>query len=163
MQIRTLRSIVYFAAGLGLIISAFAAAEFFDAALRQVCSFNSFFSCQLIDQSGRTSTLGIPDYAWGVGGFVAILAVAGFSEARPWSRSGIYALVGVTSAGVALSAYLLYVELALIGALCLVCAAAYLMGVVTWIGAIALFRRSSDDPVETEDDEEEAAEGMETA
>jgi uncharacterized membrane protein len=162
MQTRTLWSIVYFAAGLGLIISLFAAAEFFDAALRQVCSFNSFFSCQLIDQSGRTNTLGIPDYAWGIGGFVAILALAGISETRSTLRGWSYALLAVTTAGVALSAYLLYVELALIGALCLVCVAAYLMGGVSWIGAIALARRPPEASVGTDDEAEEAAEGMET-
>jgi uncharacterized membrane protein len=162
MQTRTLWSIVYFAAGLGLIISLFAAAEFFDAALRQACSFNSFFSCQLIDQSGRTNTLGIPDYAWGVGGFVAILGIAGISEARSRSRGWIYALVAVTTGAIALSAYLLYVELALIGALCLVCVAAYLMGGVSWIGAIVLARRTAGEPSLDDDAAEEAAEGMET-
>ncbi|MFZ1023263.1 MAG: vitamin K epoxide reductase family protein [Thermoplasmata archaeon] len=162
MQTRTLWSIVYFAAGLGLIISLFAAAEFFDAALRQVCSFNSFFSCQLIDQSGRTNTLGIPDYAWGVGGFVAILVIAGVSEARSQHRGWTYTLLAVTTAGVALSAYLLYVELALIGALCLVCAAAYVMGGVSWIGAIALARRAPEEASGNDDEAEEAAEGMES-
>ena len=161
MQTRTLWSIVYFAAGLGLIIALFATAEFFDAALRQVCSFNSFFSCQLIDQSGRTNTLGIPDYAWGIGGFVAILGIAGLSEARSQIRAWTYGLVAVTTAGVAMSAYLLYVELALIGALCLVCAAAYAMGAVSWIGAIALARRSPEESIENDDEAEEATEGME--
>ncbi|MFZ0890900.1 MAG: vitamin K epoxide reductase family protein [Thermoplasmata archaeon] len=162
MQTRTLWSVVYFAAGLGLIISLFAAAEFFDAALRQVCSFNSFFSCQLIDQSGRTNTLGIPDYAWGIGGFIAILAIAGVSETRSAVQAWKYTLLAVTTAGVALSAYLLYVELALIGALCLVCAAAYVMGGVSWIGAIALARRAPGGSLGNDDEADEMAEGMET-
>jgi uncharacterized membrane protein len=161
MQTRTLRSVVYFAAGLGLIISLFATAEFFDAALRQACSFNSFFSCQLIDQSGRTNTLGIPDYAWGIGGFLLILVIAGIGESRPQSRSWVYALLTITTAGIVLSAYLLYVELDLIGALCLICAAAYVMGGISWVGAIALAQRSPDHSAAMDDDVEEAAEGME--
>jgi uncharacterized membrane protein len=163
MQNRTLWSVVYFAAGLGLIISIFAAAEFFDATLRQVCSFNSFFSCQLIDQSGRTSTLGIPDYAWGIGGFLVILILAGISEARPRDRPWTYALVTVTTAGIVLSAYFLYVELALIGALCVVCVAAYVMGGISWIAAIALARRTPNLSAETDEVAEEAAEGMEAS
>jgi uncharacterized membrane protein len=151
MQLRTWRSIVYFAAGLGLIVALFAAAEFFDVALRNICSVSSFLSCAAVDQSGRTSTLGLPDYAWGVGGFAAILAVAGLGERRPDSRPWAWGLVGLTSAGVALSLYLLYVELALIGALCLVCATAYAFGAVAWVGAIGTARAIPRGPPDVRD------------
>lgn len=142
MQTRTVRSVIYLAAGLGLIVSVFAAAEFFDATLRSICSINSFFSCALVDQSGRTSTLGVPDYAWGIGGFLAILVVAGIAEVRPSAPVWSYALLGLTSAGVVLSLYFLYVELAFIGALCVVCATAYGFGALAWIGSIELARRT---------------------
>jgi uncharacterized membrane protein len=142
MRTRTLRSVVYFAGGLGLIISLFATAEFFDASLRRICSVSSFLSCSAVDNSGLTSTLGIPDYAWGVGGFVVILLIAGLAERAPRSITWAGALLVVTTAGVALSAYLLYVEVGEIGALCLVCALAYVMGAITWVGAIALARRA---------------------
>ena len=149
MRVRTLRSVVYLAAGLGLIVAVFAAAEFFDASLRSICSVSSFFSCQLVDQSGLTTTLGVPDYLWGIGGFVAILVVAALAEQRPADRRRAYALLGVTTAGVALSLYLLYVELAQIHALCLVCVSAYLLCGVAWVGAIAVARRVPD---ESDDD-----------
>ncbi len=140
MQVRAWRSVVFFAAGLGLVVALFAAAEFFDAALRNICSVSSFFSCAAVDDSGRTTTLGVPDYAWGIGGFVAILVVAGIGEKRPTSAPWAWGLVVLTTGGVALSAYLLYVELVLIGALCLVCASAYLLGVVAWVGAFGTAR-----------------------
>ncbi|HTZ62171.1 MAG TPA: vitamin K epoxide reductase family protein [Thermoplasmata archaeon] len=156
MRTRSWRSYVYFVAGLGLIVSLFAAAEFFDVALRNICSVSSFLSCAAVDQSGLTSTLGIPDYAWGIGGFVAILLVAAFAERNPDSRPWAWTLVGVTSIGVAVSFYLLYVELALIGALCIVCASAYLLGGASWVGAIVLLGRTRPARDDADDDEPDA-------
>jgi uncharacterized membrane protein len=145
MKIRTLRSVVYLAAGLGLIVSIFATAEFFEASLRSLCSVSSFFSCAAVDNSGQTTTLGIPDYAWGLLGFLLILIVAGIAESRPDRETWAYALLGITTIGVALSMYLLYVELALIGALCLVCASAYALGILAWLGSIGLVRETRRD------------------
>ncbi|MGI0071845.1 MAG: vitamin K epoxide reductase family protein [Thermoplasmata archaeon] len=158
MRTRTLRSVVYVAAGLGLIVALFATAEYFDAALRGVCSVSSFFSCSLVDSSGLTATLGIPDYLWGTGGFIAILVVAALAERRPHDRRLTYALLGVTSLGVALSLWLLYVELALIHALCPVCATDYVLVGVAWAGAMALAWRSvSPRDDEGRDDDDDAA------
>src|SRR5208282_5437284 len=101
MKTRDLRSLTSLAARLGLLVAIFSAAEFYNASLRGICSINSFFSCALVDESGRTSTFWIPDYAWGIGGFVAILLVAGLAEQRaaePWWG---YGLVALTTAGVA--------------------------------------------------------------
>jgi len=153
MKTRDLRSATSLAAGLGLLVAIFAAAEFFDSALRGICSINSFFSCALVDQSGRTTTLGIPDYLWGIGGFVLILVLAGLAERSPKDVRYAYALVLLTSAGVALSFYFLYVELALIHAVCLVCAVDYLFGGVAWAGSVALARRTRPDrPGDRRDD-----------
>jgi uncharacterized membrane protein len=145
MRTRSVRSVVYLGAGLGLIVAIFAAAEFLDPGLTSVCSFNGFFSCGKVAQSGLTTTLGIPDWAWGVAGFIVILAVAALAEKRPGDSRLAYLLLAVTTVGVALSFYLLYVELVQINALCVVCASAYLLGGVAWVGAIALVRRPSGD------------------
>jgi uncharacterized membrane protein len=152
MRTRDLRSLTSLAAGLGLLVAIFAAAEFFDASLRGVCSINSFFSCALVDESGRTSTLGIPDYLWGIGGFVAILVVAALAERNDDDVRWAYALVFFTTGGVAFAFYFLYVELALIHALCIVCAADYILGGIAWAGALALAMRTrrgrSDEPTD---------------
>lgn len=142
MRSRTVRSVVYFAGGLGLILSLFAAAEVLDPALQSICSINSFYSCGAVTRSGLTSTLGIPDYLWGIGGFVLILIVAGLAERNRDDPRYTYALLGLTTLGVALAFYLLYVELALIHALCPVCVSAYFFGGVAWVGAIELARRA---------------------
>jgi uncharacterized membrane protein len=150
MKTRDLRSLTSLSAGLGLVVALFSAAEFLDASLRGICSINSFFSCALVDQSGKTTTFGIQDYLWGIGGFVAILLIAGIAER--WAEQPLwgYLLVLLTTAGVGLAAYFLYVELAEIHALCLVCAVDYVFGVIAWGGAIALALRSRrgalDDP-----------------
>jgi len=140
MQLRTIRSIIYLGAGLGIITALFAAAETTNASLRAVCSINSFFSCSKVDTSNFTSTLGIPDYLWGIGGFILIFLVAAIAESRPRDRRWEYFLVFVTTAGLAVAAYFLYVELALIGAFCVVCGSSYAMGLVAWGGSLALVR-----------------------
>src|SRR5271170_5717107 len=108
MRTRNVRSVIYLASGLGLIVSIFAAAEFYDAALQGLCTVNSYISCGKVASSGLTFTLDIPNYAWGIGGFVLILLVAGLAEQRAGDRRWTYALLGITTAGVALSLYLLY-------------------------------------------------------
>ncbi|MGA8302930.1 MAG: vitamin K epoxide reductase family protein [Thermoplasmata archaeon] len=156
MRERTLRSFLYFVAGIGLIVSLFAAAEILDSALGAVCTVNSFVSCGKVASSGLTTTLEVPDYLWGIGGFVLILVVAALAEQRPDDRRRTYALLSVTTLGVVLAGYLLYVELAEIHALCLVCATAYVLSGFAWVGAIALARRPPDDAGEpaVESDEE---------
>jgi len=145
MQVRTIRSIVYLGAGLGLIVSIFAALETYNASLRGICSINSFFSCSKVDTSGLTSTFGIPDYLIGVLGFILIFVVAAIAEARPRDRRWTYLLVVVTTLGLAVAGYFVYVELALIGAFCVVCGASYAMGLVAWGGSLALLRARPDE------------------
>jgi uncharacterized membrane protein len=142
MRTRTLRSAIYLAAGVGLLASLFAAAETVSASLRGACTVNMFISCTAVAESGRTTTLGVPDYGWGIAGFVLVFVVAGLAEARPADRRRVVALAALTSVGTALSLYFLYVELGEIHALCLVCATAYFCGWVAWAGAVALLARS---------------------
>jgi len=151
MRTRTLRSAIYLAAGIGLLVSIFAAAEFFDASLEALCSVNSFFSCALVDQSGKTTTLGIQDYLWGIGGFVVMFVFAAIAEKRPREVLWAYGLALVTTVGVALSLYFLYVELTEIHALCPVCITAYLFGGIVWVGAIALVRKTREKVRGTDD------------
>jgi uncharacterized membrane protein len=143
MRTRAIRSLIYFAAGLGLLVAIFAAAEVYDAALTAVCSFSGTFSCGTVDRSGLTTTLGIPDWIWGIAGFVAILGLAIVAEQRRDDVRWAYALLGLTTAGVGLSMWLLYIEVFRIGAICPVCATAYFFGILAWVGAILLVRRKT--------------------
>jgi uncharacterized membrane protein len=142
MKTATLRSVIYLSAGIGLIVSIFAALEVYEASLQSLCTVNSFFSCHAVDVSGKTSTFGIPDYLWGIGGFVVILGVAGVAESRRRDRRWPALLLAVTTLGTALSLYFLWVQLALIGAFCIVCATADAFEWVAWVGAISLVRQT---------------------
>ena len=143
MKTSDLRGAIYLAAGLGLIVAIFAAFEFYTASLRSVCSINSFLSCGAVDRSGRTTTLGIPDYLWGVGGFVALLVVAAIAERRPRDVRFAALLAVFATAAVALSAYFLWVQLAQIHALCIVCATAEAFGAIVWGLSLVLVRRTA--------------------
>lgn len=142
MRARTCRSLLALGGTIGLVVSVFAGFEFYYASLSAVCTVNAFVSCALIAHSGKTTTLGIQDYLWGIAGFVAILVVAGISSRRRGDDRVTYFQLFLTTAGVALSAYFLYVELVEIGGLCPVCLAAYVCGIVAWVGAVGLAQRA---------------------
>ena len=143
MRTSSLRSVVFLSGAIGLLVAIFAAAEFYTASLRSACTINQFFSCATVDRSGLTSTLGVPDYLWGILGFLALLVVAGVAEKRPTDVRPAYLLTLLATGAVGLSAYFLYVQLAEIHALCLVCATAETFGVILWVGSIALLRRTA--------------------
>ena len=154
MRTSSLRGLVFLSGALGLLVAIFAAAEFYTASLRSACTINQFFSCATVDRSGLTSTLGVPDYLWGILGFLALLVVAGVAEKRPADVRPAYLLTLLATGAVGLSAYFLYVQLAEIRALCLVCATAETLGAIVWVGSIVLIgrtrdavRRGSDAPV----------------
>jgi uncharacterized membrane protein len=159
VETRSLRSFIYLTAGIGLIISIFSALEFYEASLRSLCTYSAFFSCGAVDTSGHTTTFGVPDYLWGIGGFLLILVLAGIAESRPSRRAWPNLLALVTVFGVAFSAYFLYVQLAVIGALCVICLSADLFGWLACGGALALVRRTD---VGAERDGTEAPEPDET-
>ncbi len=141
MRTRSLWTYVSLTGVLGLVVSIYAGLETLDASLRNTCSFSSYFSCGAVDSSGRTTVLGIPDAAIGISGFILIIALAVLAERRSADLRYLYALLGLTTIGVAFAAYFAYVEVALIHALCPVCVTSYIFGVLVWVGAIALTLR----------------------
>lgn len=143
MKTSTVRSVIYLAGGIGLLVALFSAAEFYTASLRSVCSLNQFFSCATVDKSGKTSTLGIPDWLWGVGGFIALLIVAGLAERWPRDVRWAYLLLLFSTGAVAISGYFIYVQIAEIHALCVVCATAEAFGAIVWVASIALAARTA--------------------
>ena len=142
MKTSTLRGIIYLAGGIGLLVAIFAAAEFYEASLRGVCSINQFFSCARVDQSGLTTTFGVQDYLWGVGGFIVLLIVAGIAESRPRDVRPAYLLSLLATGAVALSAYFIYLQVAVIHALCVVCLTAESFGTLLWVASIGLAIRT---------------------
>ena len=141
MRTRDLRSVIYLAGGLGLIVSIYAYLETIEASLQKYCTVNAYVSCGAVANSGRTTTLGVPDAIIGIGGFIVILLVATLAERQRTELRWPYLLLLFTTVGVGFSAYFAFLELAVIHALCPVCLAAWSLGWVTWGATIALVRR----------------------
>jgi len=141
MRTRTLRSLIYFTAGIGLIVAIFTFAETLDASLQSICTVNAFVSCAAVAKSGKTSLFGISDSFYGIGGFILIFIVAAIAESRKREMRWGYLLLLLTTVGVGLSVYFAYVQIAEIGALCPVCATGWVLGWITWAATILLVLR----------------------
>jgi uncharacterized membrane protein len=142
MRSETLHAILPLAILAGLAFSLFAAAETVDPALRGICTVSPFLSCSKVDQSAYTTTLGIPDYLWGIGGFVLLFALD-VQVYRLGRGRWLDALTVVSAAGVAFSIYLGWIELGIIRAFCLVCFGSYAANVGVLATALWLRRPSS--------------------
>ncbi len=141
MDARTLHAILPVALVIGLAFSVFAAYETVYPAAESACSLNAFVSCAKVDQSGMTTTFGLEDYWAGIAGFVVMLSVD-IPLFRTWKPVWLHTLLGLSALGLVAAVYFGYVELVVIGALCLICFGAYLSNVVVFAVALALFRQS---------------------
>lgn len=141
MRTSTVRTVIYLAGGLGLIVSVFTYFESLEASLQSLCTVNAFVSCTAVAKSGKTTLFGIPDSFIGIGGFILLLLVAAIAESRRRELLWPYLLLFLTTGGVALSLYFGYVELGEIHALCLACLTAYLFGFIAWGGTLELVRK----------------------
>jgi uncharacterized membrane protein len=126
----------------GLALAGFATYETFVPAAAGICSINQFVSCSAVDKSGHTSTLGVPDWAVGLGGFLVLLGLD-VPLYRTWRRDLLKAVVVVSGLGLVASAYFAYVELAVIGALCPVCFSTYVADAAAFALSFWLLRSSS--------------------
>jgi uncharacterized membrane protein len=142
MRSETLHAILPLAIVAGLAFSLFAWAESVDPALQSLCSVNLFLSCHRVDVSGHTTTLGIQDYLWGIGGFI-LLFLLDVQVYRVGRGRWLDALILVSAVGFGLSLYLASIELFVIGAFCLVCFASYVSNAGVLVTALLLRRPSS--------------------
>jgi uncharacterized membrane protein len=138
MDARNLHALLPVAIIAGLALSVYAAYESAYPAAQQSCSLNGFVSCSKVAQSSYSSTLGVPDYWAGIAGFLALFVVD-VPLLRTYKPMWLRALLGLAGLGLVGSAYLAYVELAIIHALCLVCTGAYLANLVVFLAAFTLF------------------------
>lgn len=141
MDARTLHAVLPVAIVVGLGLSIFAAYESIYPAAEAACNVNGFVSCGKVDQSAHTTTFGIQDYWIGIGGFLALLAVD-IPLLRTYKPSLLYTLTGLSALGAAAAVYFGYVELVVIGALCLVCLGTYLANAVVLAAALLLVRQA---------------------
>jgi uncharacterized membrane protein len=82
-------------------------------------------SCETVNTSRWATFLGLPVAAWGLGTYLVILvlAIAGVQERFEASRTLSLALLGISGWSVLFSAWLTYLELFVIKAICIWCLA----------------------------------------
>lgn len=90
-----------------------------------LCEIGNIFSCSAVLSSPYSSLLGLPMALYGVVWFALALALS-LSSLR-YEAAGLL-LLGWSIAGVMGAAWLLYVEVALINAVCILCSAAHGLG-----------------------------------
>ncbi|HSJ65658.1 MAG TPA: vitamin K epoxide reductase family protein [Gemmatimonadaceae bacterium] len=98
-------------------------------------------SCETVQLSEWATFLGVPVAVWGVGAYLAVLALAltGLQPAFVESRMISWLLVGLNTWNVLFSAWLTYLELYVIDAICMWCVvSAMLMAVILVLSLLDL-------------------------
>jgi uncharacterized membrane protein len=106
-------------AGLGLIVSIYMTV-FKLTENKSMCLGNG--GCSVVNNSIYSELYGVPVAVVGIGGYAAILATLLLQNRSTFFRTnGVMVAFGLTLAGFLFTTYLVYVELALIHALCPFC------------------------------------------
>jgi uncharacterized membrane protein len=105
----------------------------------------SIGSCETVNTSGWSMLLGIPIAAWGLAAYFAllVLAIAGSGESREESVMIARMLVALAAWSVLFSAWLTYLELFVIHAICIWCVTSALLWVVILAVCLADLRAVS--------------------
>lgn len=99
--------------------------------------------CETVQTSRYAEALGIPVAFYGVAGYAVLLAVslAGLRSSLLGARRVTLALAGLSTAGFLFSAYLTYLELFVIHAICRWCVVSAVLITVIWLVAVDAYRR----------------------
>ena len=99
-------------------------------------------SCETVNTSRWATFLGLPVAAWGLGFYVAALALVfvGIQERYADSRAVALALVALTGWGVLFSGWLTYLELFVIDAICIWCVASAVIVLVMFAISVLDYR-----------------------
>jgi uncharacterized membrane protein len=91
-------------------------------------------SCETVQQSPWAKLLGLPVAVWGVGYYVAVFAVAVAGVQDRWvdDRRVALALLVLTAWGAIFSAYLTYLELFVIHAICRYCVVSAILALLVF-------------------------------
>ncbi len=130
------RQIVALLALVGLLIAIYLTLYETGAIAELACTVGS---CETVQMSRWATFLGLPVAAWGIAFYVALLALAlaGLRGSLADSRGVSVALVALTGWGVLFSAWLTYLELFVIHAICQWCVVSAILVAIAFV--IALF------------------------
>jgi uncharacterized membrane protein len=129
-----LRLISYIAAGLGAADALYLA---YVKLTHQQAFCGGSGDCETVATSPYAEIAGIPIAILGLGAYLAILAVL-YLETRSdfWKENGPLALFGMTLIGVIYSAYLTYLEIWVIHAICPYCVVSAVLMLILFIVAV---------------------------
>ena len=98
-----------------------------------------FGSCERVNTSKWATFFGAPVAAWGLGFYIAtlVVAIAGTSPGLAQRREISYLLAAMSATGVAFSAWLTYLELYVIDAICRYCVMSAVIVTLIFIVSIA--------------------------
>jgi uncharacterized membrane protein len=105
----------------------------------QACNVTSYVSCGAVDSSGHTTTFGVQDYWFGIGGFALLLALD-LPFLLTYDVRFLYGILGLGTVGVLIALYFGSVEVLVIHALCPVCFGSYVADGVALAVALQLWR-----------------------
>lgn len=133
----------------GLVIATLAAIGFAIAAYLTVTKLSGGLpvcgptkGCEDVALSEYSAILGIPTAAFGLA-FSAVIATLGLAWWRWGDRRTLLAAYGLGLFGIVFVAYLTYLELFVIHAVCVWCVGYGLTVVVGWLVALAMVRRTA--------------------
>ena len=128
------RQLVALLALLGLLIAIYLTLYKTGAIAELNCTVGS---CETVQTSRWATFLGLPVAAWGIVFYVALLALAlsGVQGSLAESRAVSVALVAVTGWGVVFSAWLTYLELFVIHAICQWCVVSAILVTIAFVVA----------------------------
>ena len=107
----------------------------------------SIGSCETVNASRYATLAGFPVAMWGVGFYVATLAVSllGTAEKFETNRTISWTLVAMSGWGVLFSSWLTYLELAVIHAICQWCVVSAILVVVIFLLSLSDLRERATD------------------
>ena len=111
----------------GLLVSAYLTVEHYTASATLACPDVGVINCQEVTSSAESEFLGVPVALLGLLFFLAMVAVTLPVAWRMPSASMRRTRVGLAVLGVAFVIYLIYVELFVLEAICLWCAAVHVL------------------------------------
>jgi uncharacterized membrane protein len=106
--------------------------------------------CETVNLSRWARLLGLPVAAWGIGFYIVLFAVAmaGVSERHGGARWIPTALLVLTGWGVVFSAWLTYLELFVIRAICLYCVVSAVLVTMAFVVSLLDWRERRARPME---------------
>lgn len=117
---------------LGLAVSIYLTIDHYSEATTLICPANTSVDCAKVTESPQSAFLGIPVAVLGVAYFVALILLCLPASWRA-GRGVALGRLAVAGAGVAFVAWLVYAEIALIGAICLWCTVVHVITVVIFL------------------------------